>query len=57
MTPAERASPAWYDKQAEGPDASGLAAPDAPRAEQLVTDEPRFLRPLAPAHGPADHLR
>ena len=43
MTPAERASPAWYDKQSEGPDASGLVAPDAPRAEELVTTNPDFF--------------
>ena len=43
MTPAERASPAWYDKESEGPDASGLVAPDAPRAEELVTTNPGFF--------------
>ena len=43
MTPAERASPAWYDKESEGPDASGLVAPDAPRAEELVTTNPDFF--------------
>ena len=43
MTPAERASPAWYDKQSEGPDTSGLVAPDAPRAEELVTTNPDFF--------------
>ena len=43
MTPAERASPAWYDKESEGPDASGLVAPDAPRAEELVTTNPNFF--------------
>jgi hypothetical protein len=43
LTPAERASPAWYDKQSEGPDASGLVAPDAPRAEELVTTNPDFF--------------
>jgi hypothetical protein len=42
MTPAERASPAWYDKLAEGPEASGLVAPDAPRAVELVTTNPDF---------------
>jgi hypothetical protein len=43
MTPAERASPAWYDKQSEGPDASGLVAPGAPHAEELVTTNPDFF--------------
>jgi hypothetical protein len=43
MTPAERASPAWYDKQSEGPDTSGLVAPGAPRAEELVTTNPDFF--------------
>jgi hypothetical protein len=43
MTPAERVSPAWYDKLSEGPDASGLVAPDAPRAEELVTTNPDFF--------------
>jgi hypothetical protein len=43
MTPAERASPAWYDKESEGPDASGLVAPGAPRAEELVTTNPDFF--------------
>lgn len=43
MRPAERASPAWYDKESEGPDASGLVAPDAPRAEELVTTNPDFF--------------
>jgi hypothetical protein len=42
MTPAERASPAWYDSLGEGPDASGLVAPDAPRAVELVTTNPDF---------------
>jgi len=43
MTPAERVAPAWYDKLAEGPDASGLVAPHAPRAVELVTTNPDFL--------------
>jgi hypothetical protein len=43
MTPAERASPAWYDKLAEGPDASGLVAPHAPSAVELVTTNPDFF--------------
>lgn len=43
MTPTERASPAWYDKLAEGPDASGLVAPHAPRAVELVTTNPDFF--------------
>jgi hypothetical protein len=43
MTPAELASPAWYDSLAEGPDASGLVAPDAPRAVELVTTNPDFF--------------
>ena len=43
MTPAERASPAWYDKLPEGPDASGLVAPHAPRAVELVTTNPDFF--------------
>jgi hypothetical protein len=43
MTPAERASTAWYDGLTEGPDASGLVAPDAPRAEELVAANPDFF--------------
>ncbi len=43
MAPAERASPAWYDSLAEGPDASGLVAPHAPRAVELVTTNPDFF--------------
>lgn len=42
MTPAERASPAWYDHLAQGPDASGLVAAQAPRAVELVTTNPDF---------------
>ena len=43
MTPAERVASASYDKLAEGPDASGLVAPYAPRAVELVTTNPDFL--------------
>jgi hypothetical protein len=43
MTPAERASPAWFDSLAEGPGASGLVAPHAPRAVELVTTNPDFF--------------